>query len=256
VRLVLADERIRLVAYAPRVSLQQVATHGTWLAAAPDRAPDSNPGAGVRVAPGIALEEKERRGSLRRVAGEAMEVRFEGWLEGEGVGPVFVPERFAATPGAGLVASGTVVTAPNGDVVARFADRAGTAPMFVHEVTPLPGAPEGFQAIRFRSPAVEVRGLVPVAAYRKNTPGLSLWGVGYGSAGGVSDSQHAVLRAGAGLFDAAGDRVGVALSATEVWVGYGELWKGERRVWAQFLFSQLGFVHAEVRSADLKPYRD
>jgi hypothetical protein len=256
VRLVLADEHVRLVAFAPRDALQQVSIRSALLAVAPDRAPD--PSAGARIAPGVPLDEKARQGGLRRVAGEASGVRFDGWIADDAVGFVYVPERFVVAGGAGLVAESTVVTSPTGEEIARFAGPLDPSdePSFRNEVAALPGAPVGFQAIHLRREAIELRGLVPIAGYRKKPPGVGFEsGIGLGDIGTISDAQPAVLRAGGGIFSAAGDRVGVALVDTEVWVGYDVIGGGDALRRAEFLFSRFGFVSVQVRSSDLRPDR-
>jgi hypothetical protein len=47
--------------------------------------------------------------------------------------------------------------------------------------------------------------------------------------------------------------VGVALAPTEVWVGYRDVERSNRLVWAELLFSSFGFVIVEVRASDLRP---
>jgi hypothetical protein len=258
VRAVLADENLRLVAYVLRGMLLRVATTAAWLSPAAERAPD--PAAGVRVAPGIPLTETDRRGPLLRVAGEVDRIRFEGWTGEETVGDVFVPERFPTPAADGLLSTGTTITSPQGDVLARLPapETPGGLPTFCCEATLLPGAPAGMQAVHLRRVSLEVRGLVPASAAMKVPVGArrgwSAGGTG-GSAGSISDTEHVLLRAGAGVYDRAGARVGTALRATEMWVGYGARQGKEPLVGARFLFSFFGFLDARVRPGDLRPYR-
>jgi hypothetical protein len=67
VRIVVADEHLRIVVFASRAALQPVTTRSTWLARAPDRAPDSS--SGVRLAPGVAVNEQARERGRARIAG-------------------------------------------------------------------------------------------------------------------------------------------------------------------------------------------
>jgi hypothetical protein len=258
VRVVLADEHLRLVLYAPREMLQPVAVTSAWLSPVADRAAD--PEAGVRVAAGVVLTEMDRRGTRRLVAGEVDWFHFEGWVKEEAVGEVFTPERFPAPAANGELATGAVITSPQGEVLARVTPpdgAAGYAPEFCCDATLLPGAPAGMQAVRVRLPSLEVRGLVPASAARKKPPPsetFSVGGLGM-SAGGVSDTEHVLLRAGAGVYDRAGGRIGTALRETEMWVGYGARTGNDPLVWSTFLFSSFGFLEAQVKPGDLRPYR-
>ena len=252
VRVVLADGGLRLVAFAPRAALQAVSTRAAWLATAPDRAPD--PTAGVRVAPGLALDPKERRGASVRVTGEADEVAFDGWIAEDAVGVVYVPKPFTPVAGTRLVLEGAVVSTPRGDAIARFSRAPDdTPPGFVHDVTPLAGAAPGFQGIHVQRASIEVRGVVPVAAFRKGSNGIHGSGVGFFSVGGVSDSLRVILRKGGGVHSEAGDRVGVALARTDARVSFTALDGKSSLVGATLLFGRFGFVSAWVRASDLEP---
>jgi hypothetical protein len=186
-------------------------------------------------------------------------VRFDGWLDATAIGDVFVPARFPTPPGSGMVAQRTALTSRDDEVIAslsRSADQ-GASTTFVEEVTPIAGAPPGFQAVWLQRPSIQVRGFVPLAAYKPKPEvpeSLAMWGRGEPD-GAVTCAQQAVLVAGRGVFTSAGERVGVALSQADVWVGYRDLDGGDRLVAATLFIGPFGFVRAWLRTSDLKANR-
>ena len=66
---VVDDGAVRLLVYVPREGLALLATRAAVLATSPSGAP--GPSAGARIAPGIVLEDRGRKGSVHRVAGVA-----------------------------------------------------------------------------------------------------------------------------------------------------------------------------------------
>jgi hypothetical protein len=257
-RLVLDSGAIRLVFFAPRAALHLVSSRAAWLALAPDRAAD--PAAGVRLAPGVVLDEIAAQGALHHVRGEASRVGFEGWLPDDAVGVTFAPQRFPAGGHEGLVAESTVVTSAAGEVIARLPPPrvASAAPQLSFDVTPRAGAPAGFQAIELRLDDIEVHGLVPSASYAKAPPRTgtagSLTGTAFGSAGYASDTEHALLRKGAELLDDSGAPVGVALAESDIFLSYAPV--GDRTLrWASLSIGPFGFCEVRVRGADVRPLR-
>jgi hypothetical protein len=255
-RVVLDDGAIRVVFFAPRAGFQVVSTRAVWLAPAADRAAD--PAAGARIAPGVALDEIAVEGPLHHVRGEASRVGFEGWIPDDAVGVSFVPARLPAGGRGGLVAEGTAIVGPSGDVLARLPpppskDR---PPSFSFEVAPLSGAPAGFQAIHLGLPAIEVNGLVPSASYRKPSPtGGSSSGSGFGRAGGfMTDSERGLLRRGAELLDDTGEPVGVTLAEVEVFMSFVRKTDNSPIRWARMLVGPFGFCGFQVRKADVRPF--
>lgn len=255
-RVVITTRFVRLVVFVGREDLHVASIHAAWLGTAPDRAPD--PSASLRVAPGTPLEELERRGGARRVAGEADWVRFEGWIDGSALGLVYVPEPFVASGGEGLVTESAVIVSATGEVIARFLETqdAPANPPFLFEVQPLPGAPAGLQAIRLRGESVEARGFVPLASFQKKPSGRPITRILRRHADNpdhVLGSARAVLAAGSGLYTAAGDRVGVTLVDTPVYLpsqpigGAGPL----RQV--RISVPPFGLVLSRARWSDLRP---
>ena len=258
-RVVVDNGAVRLVLFAPRSSFHMVSTRAVWLALAPDRAAD--PAAGAQIAPGVALDEIANQFTLHRVRGEASGIAFEGWLPEEAIGVSFVPRSFSAGGAEGLVAESTAITNAAGEIIARLPPPLNKAapPSFTFDVSPLAGAPTGFQAIHLRLPDIEIKGLVPSASYQKKPPrtGTSVGqiGGGIGFMGSMSDTEHALLRKGAQLLDDAGEPVGIALVESDVFMGAVPIADKSPLRSAWLLISPFGFCDFQVRKADLRPLR-
>jgi hypothetical protein len=255
-RVVVDDGASRIVVFAPRTLLRLVSTRAAWLALSPDRAPD--PAAGARIAPGVVLDEIPDQGPLHHVRGEASRVAFEGWLPDEDLGVSFVPAPIATSGRRGQVAESTEIVNAAGEVLAhlprpRIKD---AAPSFSFDVTPLAGAPTGFQAIHLGLPEIEVNGLVPSASFRKPPPSTGTTtsgGIGSSAGGFITDTEHALIRKGAELLDDAGEPVGVALAESDVFMSFVPAADKSPLRWARILIWPLGFCSVQVRKRDVRP---
>jgi hypothetical protein len=257
-RVVVEDAVARVVVFAPRTVLRVVSTRPAWLSTAPDRAPD--PAAGARIAAGIELDEIADGGPLHHVRGEASRVAFEGWLADDALGVSFAPGRPSPPGHGGLVAESTAIVNAAGEILARLPPpwSKGAAPSFEFDVTPLPGAPAGFQGIHLALPEIEVNGLVPSASYKKKLPGVgagSSSGVGMGSGGFITDTERGRIRKGAELLDEAGEPVGVVLAEAEVFMSFVKRADKAPLRWARLMISPFGFCAFHVRKADVRPLR-
>ena len=244
---------LRLLVFVERADLQRVLTTETVLALAPG-APAGDE-AGVRVAAGLPVEEKARRGDERKVAGSSGEVAFEGWVPAGAIGEVFEPRALGKDSRGGLVREGaTVVAAPGGAVIARFL-KLGLQGAFIHEVEPEPGAAAGFQRVRYATPHVEIRGLVKAADFKLRTPDDASFGgsVGEGAGVGARSTRPLIgkLETGAPLFAPGhASRVGVALSPLPVF-GSGSP-DGEGLLDIEFSARPFHAIRARARVADIR----
>jgi hypothetical protein len=269
VRVLVEGKGVRLLAWIDRASLGLATVAESELASAPDEPPPS--GIGVRVTPGILLTEARRRGGWRLVEGHTRSLTFEGWLPDGTVGEVFERRAFEAAPSSGgSVKSGAVVVAsPGGRTLARFdgawetAWHVSASGVLDFPVAPEPGAPSGWQRIRFRDtarlgpdvPAVEVRGLVAAKDFSPTPPTSKRE---YGSSHVAYPKLHHPLRgtiaAGTPLF--ASDRrtrVGVTTEAVEVYFAYTG---SEQHRAVQVDVPHLGLVEVEARNTAIRPEKD
>ena len=215
----------------------------------------ARPETGVRVAAGLPLEEKARHEDLRKVAGLLDDVAFEGWVPESALGVVFERRDLSVGAGGGLVRAGApVVASPGGAVIARF--RAADPGDF-YEVEPEPGAPSGFQRVRYATEAVEIRGLVRATDFKIEGPSDLHCCGRIRPANRISKPSSqpflGALRTGAPLFAPGGvAHVGVALGPVRV---FGT---GQRDVDGfldvELLAGPLGYLRARARAADVRPY--
>jgi hypothetical protein len=257
VRVLVENEGIvRMLVFVERADLQVVSSAEVVLAPAPGMAARAE--AGVRVAAGVPLEEKAQHEGQRKVAGSLDDVAFEGWVPESALGVVFERRDLLAGAGGGLVRPGApVVASPDGAVIARFRAAApGELPLF-YRVEHEPGAPPGFQRVRYATRAVEVRGLVRAADFKLEGPSDLHHGGSIGRGGGVGVGSSwpflGTLEARAPLFVPGGvARVGVALGplrlfGTGLRDGGGFL-EVELRAWP------FHYIRARARAADVRPY--
>ncbi len=259
VRVVLQDrsKHLRIVVFAPRDALHLVSTRAAWLAPSAELAPD--PTAGVRIASGLLLNDKGRKGNVRLVSGKTERIHFEGWIAEETTGTVYVAEPFVYLQGDGVVADRAVITSPMGTILVRLPDpfdESSAQPSFTYEVESLSGAPPGFQAIHLRRKAIEIMGLVPVASFRKKPAD---WRASFSTSADLTRGilfptlPHAMLRSGSALFSPKGERVGVTRSDKGVFLMNGGSVRDDGLVEVSILFEPFGFIRAWVRAEDLRP---
>lgn len=255
VRIVVETSDLRLLLYASLHAFALVPRAATTLSVGPDRTVDAS--AGVRVAPGVALTERERRASVVRVEGESGKLRFEGWAPAEALGAVYEKGEFEAVVGDGLVREGTRVLASSGGAtIATFGSYGSGKPDFIFRVEPESGGASGWQRIRLRTREVDVRGVVAAADYKPNPPGHGRLSGSHRSTGGrgfMSDSRRGVLAEGTSLY-APGERtrIGRVLKRVVVYYGFGAPDPGGFME-VEFFVEQVGRLGALARAADIEP---
>jgi hypothetical protein len=255
VRLLVELTDVRLLFHADRGALALVPRTSTVLSVAPNLPADA--AAGVRVAPGLLLIEKERRDSMLRVQGASGKLSFEGWVAADALGVVFEREAFDAVSGDGLVREGTsVLTSAGGLMVATFGSFGGGKPEFVFRVEPESGAPPGWQRIRVRTRELEVRGLVAAADYKPNPPGHGRLSGGHqsrASHGSMSDTRRGMLAEGTSLY-APVDRacIGRVRKPMRVYYGFDPPDPGGFLI-IEFFAEELGIIAVLAKSTDIEP---
>jgi hypothetical protein len=254
-RIVVELTDLRFLLYADRGALGLVLRAATTLSVGPDIPADG--AAGVRVAPGVVLIERERQASMVRVEGESGRLNFEGWAAAEALGVVYDKGEVEVVLGNGLVREGTkVLSSPGGATLATFGTDGSAKPEFVFRVEPENGATAGWQRIRLRTREVDLRGVVAAADYKPNPPGHSRLGGSHWSRGGrgsMSDSRRGMLPEGTALY-APVDRVRVGRVLKPVLVYYGFSAPDLDGFLTVCLFAeQLGRVTALANAADIEP---
>jgi hypothetical protein len=255
VRLLVKMTQLRLLLYAERGALAQVLRVPTVLSAREGLPSDAT--SGVRVAPGLVLTERERRGSQVRVQGLAGNVAFEGWAPADALGVVYEEHELEVAFGDGLVREGTAVLAgPGGPTLATLGTVPTGARPFSLAVEPEDGAPKGWQRIRLRTREVEVWGLVASTDYRPKPPGSRRLGRSHRHrppGGALSDSLRGTLPIGAALY-APEDHscIGRVIQPLTVHYDFGPPGPGGLRT--VYLFAEeLGLTVALANAADVVP---
>jgi hypothetical protein len=250
-RVVLEGHDVRLLVLVPPDSLALVTKKPVRLAWGRDEAPPEVDG--VRLAPGVPLEEIAFSHDRIRVKGIADDVAFEGWIDGDATDRAFVHGRFDGGDPDGLVREGADLLDVNGKIIVRVPTFGGHE--LVVPVVTVPGAPAGLVRVIFTGPSIEVRGLVHAADWKARDPGdgLSLHGSGWGDGGGMSDTPTAQIVAGASLFDADGAVVGKMKSEETVYLQARPVKNDATRIRAWVHMTSLGFVTVYVQPDDLRP---
>lgn len=253
----------RLLIWIGREDLGLVPLGDAVLATAPDAPADA--ARGVRVAAGLLLEEKARREGLRKVGAQTKSLSFEGWLPERALGAVFERRPFeAASPAAGARGAAregaAILESPGGAEIARFHAYTAGGRAFAFEVEAEPGAPAGWQRVRFvdtawlasKEPAVEVRGLVIAADVQLKAPSIGRLGGSHRTKPPmVRGLPRGTLARGAALFaEDRRTRVGVAIEDVLVHLG-GALEDGYREV--QVSVPAFSLVKVWVRAETVTP---
>lgn len=208
-RVLLDGHDVRLLVLVPPACTALVVKRAAWLSGTAGAPPSEDEG--VRLAPGVLLEETEVRGPAHRVRGEADGVPFEGWLDAAAVDQAFVAAPFVAGRADGLVVHGAAVTDATGQLITHLPLPFSGAPReFELRVETGSRASTGKTFITYKSKSVEVRGFVRDEDYKPLPPdaGISTHGTGWGDGGGMSGFTTKRLAPGTSLFDEEGARVG------------------------------------------------
>lgn len=255
VRLLLEMRDVRLLVYAGRSALAPVACAATALSLGPDRPP--NLATGVKVAPSLLLVEKERTDGSVHVEGSTPDLTFDGWIPAASLCVAHDQGELPAVAGNGLVRErARVVASPGGDVIATFVDFGSKAPEYRFRVEHEGLGPPGYQAIRYRTREVEVRGLVASSDYKPCPPSHGLLHGSHRSrapGGATSDSRVGTLRQGIPLFaPGTRERIGRVLHPIRISYGLAPS-EGEALVPVSFFAEELGLVTVRAREGDIEP---
>ena len=240
---------LRIVVFAEREWLMTATTRATWVTPAPDRTHDAV--AGVRLAPGVALQTRGRDRGALYVFGMAEDVRFVGCIDEHATGIMYLPQPFVGAAGSGHLPQATEVVTPTGDRVAVL-DDPDEAGGFMHDVT-IGGVRDGFRAVDLRRRSVEVHGVVRAAAYGAEPSGpryprrYSRY-----SASGFFDGAVVRLPRGAGIYTEDGARTGVALAPVRATLVNGDIAGSSPLVEAMLPFGVFGWVRAWLRPSELE----
>jgi hypothetical protein len=112
------------------------------------------------------------------------------------------------------------------------------------------------QAIHFRDESVEARGFVALASFQKKPPGRPITRIHRTYADNpdhVIGLARAVLAAGSGLYTAAGDRVGVTLVDTPVFLPSQPIGSGDTLRQVRISVPPFGLLLSRARWSDLRP---
>lgn len=252
VRAVLERENVRVLLSIERADIKRVPTRFASLLVEPSAGAAS----GARVAPGVSLDEKQRRGSLVELSGVIDAIEVKGWLDASIMGEVFEHAASAPVKPNGLVAAGTsFYNAPNGALIASIAsDLQGGL-----EAALLPGAPAGLQLVHLARKGVEVKGYVPAASARLRAPGDQVAEVMSGESFGFSTMNHAttaIVPAGHYLYDPEDAKRPVARARKDLVVYLmREVEKAPELFRVRVDVHPFGFLDAIARSPELRRTR-
>jgi hypothetical protein len=255
VRLLLEMRDVRLLVYADRSALAPVACTATVLSLGHDRPP--SPATGVKVAPSLLLVEKERTDGSVHVEGSTSDLTFDGWLPAASLCVAHDQGELPSVAGNGLVRErARVVASPGGDVIATFGDLGSKTPEYRFRVEHEGLGPPGYQAIRYRTREVEVRGLVASSDYKPLPSGHGRLHGSHrsrASGGAMSDSRVGTLREGTRLFAPdTRERIGRVLHPMRIHYGLAPS-EGEELVPVYFFAEELGLVTVRARQGDIEP---
>lgn len=252
-RVVIEGKDLRLVVLVPPSSTAIVPKRSVWLAWNETDPPSESDG--IRIGPGVVLEELASTRTRMRAQGMADGVRFEGWIDADALDRAFVHGPFAQGKPDGLAREGAEVLEPGGKIITRLPRYGDGAPALEIPVETVPGAPSGLVRIVFRAPTIELRGLVRAADWRALGPdeGVSTHGSGWGDGGGMSDTPTALIEPGAMLFDRDDAPVGKIKRESTVYFIDRPVKDDPTpfRVWIHA--TGLGFVTVYVHPQDLRP---
>ncbi|MFO0619654.1 MAG: hypothetical protein U0414_44130 [Polyangiaceae bacterium] len=257
-RVVLEGPDVRLVVLAPPACTSVVVSRPAWLSPKPGAAPSDD--AGIRLAPGVRVEDRETSGTSHLVDGEAEGVKFKGWIDAAALDRAFVTGPFVESNVDGLVREGATVTDASGTVVATLPspfDPSAKGDLTLPVETRANAKP-GFASIVYRNEAVEVRGYVRTDDYRPapTLDAITTSGTGWGDGGGMSDTEKAKLRHDTRLLDEEGAPIGKVRNESTFYLAETRPRdaRPDTRIEGWIHVTGLGFVTVHVRLDDLRPW--